>query len=122
MRAGTLHRVLAPSLSLLCLVILAAGCNKAPASAGGQETAAGAGMAAFQKYGCRRCHSLAGTGGSRAPDLSHVASDPTHTKGWIMEQIRNPASHNPSTRMPAYGNRIPDADLQALASYLAGLK
>jgi len=109
-------------LPMLGVLIMAAGCNKSTEPGKVGTAIADSGPVAFQKYGCSRCHSIAGAGGGRAPDLTHVAADPSHTKDWIIEQIRNPASHNPSTRMPAYGNRIPDADLQALASYLAGLK
>lgn len=117
-----LREWIAASAAAALAIGIVTGCGKQAAPGNTGSPVSGAGPAAFQKYGCSRCHSIAGSGSGRAPDLTHVAADPTHTREWILDQIRNPASHNPSTRMPAYGNRIPDADLQALASYLAGLK
>jgi cytochrome c1 len=40
---------------------------------------------------------------------------------WLMEQIRDPQSHKPDSRMPASPN-ISEPDLRALATYLASLK
>ena len=41
---------------------------------------------------------------------------------WLAEQIRDPQSHNPNSRMPASGDKINEQDLRALATYLASLK
>jgi len=36
--------------------------------------------------------------------------------------VRNPKTHSPQSRMPAFADKINDADLQSLADYLASLK
>jgi mono/diheme cytochrome c family protein len=41
---------------------------------------------------------------------------------WIADHIKNPRSHNPNSRMPAFGNRIAAGDIDAIAAYLASLK
>ena len=72
--------------------------------------------------GCARCHSIRGRGGRSGPDLTRVARNAKHTPPWLAEQVANPQAHNPTSRMPAFGEQIQDADLQALAAYLATLK
>jgi outer membrane lipoprotein-sorting protein len=76
-----------------------------------------AALALFRSNGCGRCHN-----GGTGPDLSHEGSDPEHTAKWIADHIRNPQSHTPGSRMPAYGSRMSDANIRTLAEYLAGLK
>ena len=85
---------------------------------------------------CARCHgigegSAGGFGGPRGgpgmarmrgPDLGTIGRDPSHTVDWLMEQIRNPKAHKSDSRMPAFEGKINDADLRALAEYLASLK
>ena len=62
-------------------------------------------------------------GGMGGPDLTTVGADAKHTKEWIAEHIRNPKAHTPQSRMPASGpEKIGDADLDALAAYLASRK
>lgn len=80
------------------------------------------GRKVFDANGCARCHSIGGGGRGRAPELTHVGADPTHTAQWIADHVKNPKTHNPNSRMPAYEGKISDADLQALSTYLAGLK
>ena len=61
--------------------------------------------------------------GMGGPNLSKVAADPEHTAEWIAAHIRDPKSHRPQSRMPAYGpDKLSDADLQTLVAYLATLK
>jgi predicted Zn finger-like uncharacterized protein len=99
-------------------------------SAGGAEPSGGeadplaAGRRVFEANNCTRCHTIGGggqRGRGRGPDLGAVGRDPEHTVEWLMEHVRNPKSHRPESRMPAYG-RIPQEDLRALATYLASLK
>jgi mono/diheme cytochrome c family protein len=60
-------------------------------------------------------------GGMGGPDLTAVGAKPEHTADWLAAHVRDPKSHSPSSRMPAYGpDKIPEADLKALAEYLAG--
>lgn len=109
------------------LLLIVAGCSKnasTPSSsgAGASSGSASSGEALFNANGCGRCHALNGTGGGRGPDLTHVGADPSHTAAWIADQIKNPKSHNPASRMPAYQGRMSDPDIQTLSDYLAGLK
>jgi len=61
--------------------------------------------------------------GGRAPDLGKVGDDAEHTVEWLAAFVRDPKSQKADARMPAFGaEKINDADLQALAEYLASLK
>jgi cbb3-type cytochrome oxidase cytochrome c subunit len=59
-------------------------------------------------------------GRARGPELSTVGAK--RSRDWLIEHVRNPKSHNPQSRMPAYDGKINDNDLQLLADYLASLK
>ena len=78
---------------------------------------------------CSGCHQIRGTParGQVGPDLTHfgsrttigagvLANDPEALPAWI----RDPQHSKPGNRMPALP--LSDADVQALASYLEGLK
>ncbi len=92
--------------------------GNAPTTSGGRKV--------FNDHNCGRCHSLdGGQGGGRGkrgngPDLSFVGAK--QDAQWIIEHIRNPKSHRPNSRMPAYEGKIPPQDLQALGDFLASLK
>jgi mono/diheme cytochrome c family protein len=119
---------LAATAFFVLLLVLSGCANKqdvatapsgAPAMAGGGTD----GKALFQRNGCARCHALSAGEGSRSgPDLTHVGADPSHTADWIAAHIKNPKSHNPNSRMPAFEGRISDADLKTLSEYLAAQK
>jgi cbb3-type cytochrome oxidase cytochrome c subunit len=109
---------------------------------GGEEFAAGKHV--YANNGCVRCHQLGETGGRpggpggsgggmpggkgprggmSGPDLTKVGAEPAHTKEWIAAHVRDPKTHKPQSRMPASGpEKISDADLDALAAYLASRK
>jgi mono/diheme cytochrome c family protein/uncharacterized protein YbaR (Trm112 family) len=97
-------------------------------SAGGGADLLAAGESVFQANNCSRCHSIGGAGGGmrgrggRGPDLSRVGAKPGRTIDWLAEQIRDPQSHRPDSRMPGYAGKISDDDIHALAAYLASLK
>jgi mono/diheme cytochrome c family protein len=118
----------ATSLAVLVSLCGLLGCNRssgsAPAASGAPNDAAliATGKAVFDANGCARCHALGGQGGGRAPDLTHVGADPSHTPQWLAEHVKNPKAQNPSSRMPAFEGRISDSDLNALGVYLASLK
>jgi mono/diheme cytochrome c family protein len=60
-------------------------------------------------------------GKARGPDLGKVGAK--HPADWIAAHVRNPKSHNERSTMTAYPEaKINDADLKALADYLASLK
>ena len=97
---------------------------------GGEEFAAGKKVYADSR--CVNCHKLGDTsrggppgrgGPGGGPDLSKVGGKPEHTEQWLAEFIRDPKSHRQKSRMPAFGpDKITDADLAALAKYLASQK
>jgi mono/diheme cytochrome c family protein len=62
-----------------------------------------------------------GPGRNRGPDLGKVGQDPNHTVEWLMEQVRDPKSHKPDSKMPANQN-LPDDQLHSLAEYLKSLQ
>ncbi len=83
----------------------------------------------FLATSCASCHAIRGTaaGGTRGPDLSHLASRQSlaagtlpRTRGHLGGWIENPQTLKPGTSMPP--SRLPPADLQALLSYLEELR
>jgi predicted Zn finger-like uncharacterized protein len=100
---------------------------------GGEPQPFAAGRRVYQTFNCARCHGPIGGGsgpgvgrpggpGRRGPDLSHVGQDPNHTADWLTNYVRNPKAVDPDATMPAFGNRINQDDLKALAEFLASLK
>jgi mono/diheme cytochrome c family protein len=93
----------------------------------GDATSFAAGRKVYDALDCSRCHSLGGGPGGgkrgRGPNLAHVGADPGHTVAWLSEQIRDPHSHRPNSRMPDYGDdKLSREDLRSLSEYLASLK
>jgi cytochrome c553 len=78
-----------------------------------------AGQKVYVANNCGRCHAIGG-GRSRGPDLTHVGGK--RTADWLSDHIRDPKSHNPTSRMPPYEAKIQGQDLRDLAEYLASLK
>lgn len=87
------------------------------------------GRQVFLSSTCPMCHTIEGTA-ARArvgPDLTHVGgrstiaaatlpSEPERIRAWV----RDPQGFKPGTRMPAHP--LPEADLEALVTYLTSLK
>jgi mono/diheme cytochrome c family protein len=121
---SALIKAILPGLALTIALLAVAGCSKkdSGADSGSGAASAASGGAAIFAANCANCHSINGTGGKRAPDLSHVGADSEHTVDWLTAFIKNPQSKKPGTRMPGFDGKISDADLQTLATYLAGLK
>ena len=84
----------------------------------------------FTSNGCGACHTVRGTAatGTIGPDLTHVGGRlslgagilemrPDRLRDWLART----AHIKPGVHMPEFG-MLPDADLQALAAYLHGLK
>ena len=97
--------------------------------AGGDEPPAAAtrddriaeGRALFARMGCGSCHRLAaGAGiGPIAPDLDLML--PSYDATALRAKIADPYPAGPSgsfVRMPAYGGRMSDAELDALVAFL----
>jgi nitric oxide reductase subunit C len=73
----------------------------------------------YNQNRCDLCHMIGGKGGIIGPDLTHVGK--SREADWLAKQIKEPKSHNPNTQMPAYP-QFSDEEVQALVSFLAGLK
>lgn len=84
----------------------------------------------FLGAGCGGCHVMRGVAelGNVGPDLTHIGSrdtlgagilpnDPETLAAWI----RDPKALKPGVAMPAY-DMLPDADIAAIAAFLAGAK
>ncbi len=56
------------------------------------------------------------------PDLMHVGSrQPTDDAGWVADHLADPRAVRPWSTKPSYGH-LSDADLAAVAAYVAGLE
>jgi cbb3-type cytochrome oxidase cytochrome c subunit len=71
----------------------------------------------FMREGCLNCHSFKGHGGALAPDLTSVTQ--RRSMIWIINQIKNPKSHNPDSRMPEF-KHVSLAERLAIALFLKG--
>ena len=69
---------------------------------------------------CFECHMISGSGGAVGPNLTNVGG--RRSRDFIVQQIKDPKSHNPNSAMPSFGTRLSAQDINALADYLAGLK
>ena len=78
----------------------------------GQELA---GAYVFQNSGCTMCHLMAGSGGSRGPDLTHIGSRLTNDQ--LTWRILN-GGHN----MPAYNSILNPGEVDQLVSFLSARK
>jgi cytochrome c oxidase subunit 2 len=87
------------------------------------------GLDVFASGQCIACHSIAGTlaHGQIGPDLTHMAARRTigagalpNTRERMAEWVVNPQASKPGSLMPP--NILPEADVQALVTYLEGLK
>ena len=74
----------------------------------------------FRQNECIQCHTINGKGGAVGPNLTTVGA--RRSRDYIIQQIKNPASHNPDTAMPSFAGRLPEQDINDLADYLSGLK
>ncbi len=90
-----------------------------PVSSGKLSSSAREGQSLFQSIGCVGCHSVNGTGGTIAPDLSNEGRR-GRTRDWLTNQITNPKSHNPNTGMPAFST-LSDQQLNQLVDYMLSL-
>lgn len=102
-----------------------AGPAAAPA---GDDAAAGARL--FTDLGCGGCHAVRGTAarGGIGPDLTHLASRGSLGAGILpndheslVRWIAATPEEKPDVHMPAFG-MLPQAELDALATYLGGLR
>jgi ubiquinol-cytochrome c reductase cytochrome b subunit len=72
----------------------------------------------FQSRGCTACHSVEGVGGKIGPAFSRGVLA-AKGRAWVVDQIRNPKSHNPSSIMPSFAS-LPDQQVEEIVNYLVG--
>jgi mono/diheme cytochrome c family protein len=99
-----------------------AGCGKdAPVATGPQGT---------YDLHCARCHAQAGepsgpgVGGSRGPNLAKIGAEPGHNAEYLAAYIRDPKSVKADAKklMPAFGDKLSEAQIKELAEWLAAKK
>jgi ubiquinol-cytochrome c reductase cytochrome b subunit len=76
------------------------------------ETAA----ATFARF-CVGCHKIDGDGGTDGPDLTHEGAK--HDAATLRRWIVDPELVDPNAEMPSFGERLSDAQLDAISAYLA---
>jgi ubiquinol-cytochrome c reductase cytochrome b subunit len=78
----------------------------------GLSPGAAQGAQSFQQRGCLNCHTIAGVGGQRGPDLTHIGSQLSSDQlTWrILNGGRN---------MPAYGTTVSPEELANLVEFLS---
>jgi ubiquinol-cytochrome c reductase cytochrome b subunit len=69
---------------------------------------------------CGTCHLIDGEGGTQGPDLSHVGS--MRDAKWLREWITDPTTIKLDANMPAFGDRLNEAEMTAIVAYLAERK
>ena len=98
-----------------------AGCGRdAPVAAGPQGT--------YDQH-CAQCHAQAGEpsgpgiGGSRGPKLDKIGGQTGITADYLTAYIRDPRAAKPGAKlMPAFGDKLSDAQITGLAEWLAAKK
>jgi nitric oxide reductase subunit C len=78
-----------------------------------------AGSRIYLAQSCNTCHAIRGSGGTLAPDLTHVGS--RRSEDWILQQLNNPLKYNVQSVMPSFA-QLSESDKQQLADYLVSLK
>jgi mono/diheme cytochrome c family protein len=119
---GAVDRALAPltwlAAAFVVVVLFAGpeliGAHKPAAAAAGAATsgAPASGEAVFASAGCGGCHTLsaAGSSGSTGPNLDDVAPDAATVEAVV---------RSGSGVMPSFQGRLSDAEIQAVARYVA---
>jgi ubiquinol-cytochrome c reductase cytochrome b subunit len=72
--------------------------------------------AIYARY-CVGCHKIDGDGGTEGPDLTHIGSE--HDAATLRRWIVDPELVDPDADMPSFGDRLSDAQLDAISAYLA---
>ena len=98
-----------------------AGCGKDPPVATGPQ-------GTYDQH-CAQCHAQAGQpsgpgiGGSRGPNLTKIGAEPGRTAEYLAAYIRDPKGAKPGAKlMPAFGDKLSDAQIKELAEWLAAKK
>lgn len=73
----------------------------------------------FARY-CIGCHKIEGDGGTDGPDLTREGTK--HDAATLRRWIVDPEQVDPDAEMPSFGDRLTDAQLDAVSAYLASRK
>jgi len=115
-------------LALQAVLVTATGCNdtKPYFTPERQAEDIAYGKKMYSENGCSRCHSINGVGEHVGPDLTHIGvkhnNDTVEGGNWLYKQISEPNSHNPSSPMPAYKDKMDNGSISKLTDYLGSLK
>ncbi|MBI3979385.1 MAG: cytochrome c [Chloroflexi bacterium] len=106
-----------------------------PGGTAASEDAVGRGQALFSKaeVGCFLCHTVSGRGGTRGPDLTHVAEragervSGLSAEQYLLEKLKAGATYEYKVPeyvpiMPAFGHTLSEEQLADLVAYLLSLK
>lgn len=92
----------------------------------GQSDEFAAGKQVFARS-CTNCHTIGnegassgGRGGQRKRDIAGVGAE--HNADWFVKFVGNPRATKPGSKMQGFAGRLSDADIRAVAQYLASLK
>lgn len=90
--------------------------------AGAAAPALDSNQTAIGVYGryCSTCHAIDGEGARVGPELSHVGSK--HDAMWLHDWITDPTAVQFDATMPPFGDRLDEAQMNAVVNYLAGRK
>lgn len=97
---------------------LAVGLTSSCAWAQSPPDLAARGKAVFTEQGCYGCHTVGATGTPIASDLSRIGT--RYSRAELTRWLRDPASQRSTAHMPRIV--LAEADVQALAAYLASLQ
>jgi mono/diheme cytochrome c family protein len=100
------------SLLDLLVVVLA------PPGVAAEENTLAQGKKLFTQQGCYGCHMIEKYGTPIATDLSHVGAK--YDRAYLTLWLRDPSAQKPTAHMPKI--TLTDAEVQALATYLASLR
>jgi len=107
-----MSRRLIGSLLALLVVVLT------PPGLAAQENTLAEGKKLFTQQGCYGCHMIEKYGTPIATDLSHVGSK--YDRAYLTRWLKDPSAQKPTAHMPKIA--LTDAEVQALATYLASLR
>lgn len=81
-----------------------------------------AGRALYQSQKCSDCHTIAGVGSDKAPDLSEIGLH--HSAAWLHSFVEAPTRfRSDTTEMPTFGPpTLSHAEIEELAQYLSSLR
>jgi mono/diheme cytochrome c family protein len=103
--------------SFRSFAFLVAAASLAACSGGGSDPVL-KGQAAFTGFGCVKCHTIGGEGGTYGPDLTFVGF--RKSKQWIDMWLTNPHAWKPTTAMPNF--HLPEEVRAELVEYLSAQK